>query len=195
MGWGHEPHEGYADRRWPDGRWSGPTLRGRDPDAVAYQAVCSCGWRCEREHSVPPRPVDLPKDERGIPYGREWDAWIAAREAADERCWEDWNAEHYEPLLGYEPHTQLILGRTEGGRRHFLDGRPVQACATLELLLDDGRWLAIRYEWSWQPNVPPTAHIALGVPAGARTLSIDPLTASFDLPPRAILRWPARERA
>ena len=28
----------------------------------------------------------------GLPYGPEYDAWIAARESADDACWEDWNA-------------------------------------------------------------------------------------------------------
>jgi TusA-related sulfurtransferase len=45
---------------------------------------------------------------------------------------------------------------------------------TLELLLDDGHWLPIRYEWSWQPNVPPTAHIALGLPDDARLAAVRP---------------------
>jgi hypothetical protein len=194
MGWGHEPHEGWADEKLPDGSWLGPTRRGGDPDPVARQAVCGCGWRSERERAVPPRPAELPRDERGLPYGPEYDAWIASLEAAEEACWEDWNAEHYQALLGYEPHTQLILGRTEGGARHFLDGRPVHAGATLERLLDDGHWLQVRYEWSWQPDTSPTAHVALGVPAGAREL-VDPPAVSFELPPRAILRWPQRGRA
>jgi hypothetical protein len=139
---------------------------------------------------VPPRPADLPHDERGLPYGSEYDAWIAALEAAEEACWEDWNAEHYQPLLGYEPHTQLILGRTEGGPRHFLDGRHVHAGATPELLLGDGHWLRIRYEWSWGADELPRGYAALGVPARAQGVTDAPLV-SFELPARAILRWPA----
>ena len=189
MGWGTEPHEGWADEQLPDGRWSGGTHRGGDPDPVLCQAACGCGWRSEREHSLPPRPADLPRDERGIPYGPEYDAWTAALEAADNACWEDWNAEHYAPLLGYEPHTQLILGRSEGGARHFLDGRPIHAGARLELLLPDERWLPIRYEWSWDPDKPPTGHMALGVPAKGALPAIPP-SVGFDLPPDAILRWP-----
>jgi len=57
MGWGHEPHEGWADEKLPGGRWLGPMRRGGDPDPVAYQAACSCGWRSEREHQVPARPA------------------------------------------------------------------------------------------------------------------------------------------
>ena len=189
MGWGNEPHEGWADERLPDGSWLGPTRRGGDPPAVAYQATCSCGWRSEREHPVPPRPDNLPRDERGIPYGAEYDTWIAALEAAGDACWEDWNAEHFAPLLGYEPHTQLILGRTDGGARHFLAGRAVHAGDTLQLQVAGGDWLPIRYEWSWDPDTPPTGHLALGVPAGAEQLQDTPV-ASFDLPATAILRWP-----
>jgi len=140
---------------------------------------------------VPPRPGDLPRDERGLPYGSEYDAWIAELEAADSACWEDWNAEHYQPLLGYEPHTQLILARTDGGPRHCLDGRPVSAGSSLELLLEDGSWLAVRYEWSWQSDSPPTAHFALGLPDQARGVANSPV-ASIALAPQAILRWPRR---
>jgi hypothetical protein len=135
MGWGADEHEGFADEKRPDGSWSSPTHRGGDPDAVAYQAACSCGWRSAREHPVPPRPTDVQCDERGISHGPAWDAWTAALEAASDACWDDWRAEHFDPLLGYEPHTQLIEASDAGGRRHFLDGRPVHAGMMLELLL------------------------------------------------------------
>jgi hypothetical protein len=105
---------------------AGPTRSSRTGGGSVRRGAVVTRIGPQREHPVPPRP-DSPRDERGIPYGPEYDAWIAARETADTACWEDWNAEHYEPLLGYEPHTQLILARTEGGRRHFLDGRPVHA--------------------------------------------------------------------
>ena len=52
-------------------------------------------------------------------------------------------AEHFEPLLGYEPPTQWMLCRIEGGPR-FLEARPVHATATLELLLDDGHRHRVR---------------------------------------------------
>jgi hypothetical protein len=68
------------------------------------------------------------------------------------------------------------------------------AGATLELLREGGRWLPVRYEWSRQPDMPPTAHVALGVPVGARELA-DPPTVSLELPPQAIVRWPDRERS
>jgi hypothetical protein len=124
MGWGQEPHEGWADEKLPDGSWLGPSRRGSDPDPLGRQAACSCCWRSEREHAIPPRPTDLPRDERGLSYGPAYDEWIAALEAAGDACWEDWSAEHYEPLLGYEPHTQLILALCDGDARHYLDGRP-----------------------------------------------------------------------
>jgi len=124
MGWGTGEHEGYADQKRPDGRWSGATHRGEDPDAVAYQAVCTCGWRSEREHPVPPRPANAARDERHVSHGPAWEAWIRELDKRQDACWEDWNAEHFEPLLGYEPHQQLILAEDDGGRRHFLDGRP-----------------------------------------------------------------------
>ncbi len=188
MGWGTDEHEGYADEKRADGSWSGPWHHGGDPDAIAYQAVCSCGWRSQREHPVPPRPTDVPRDEQGLPHGPAWDAWNQALEAADTACYEDWNAEHFEPLLGYEPHQHLVLARDEGGRRHFLDGRPVHAGTTLELLCADGHWLRVRYQWSGDDR-PPTAATALGAPAEAERQGLQPIV-EFALPPRAILRWP-----
>ena len=188
MGWGTGEHEGYADEKRSDGSWSGPSHRGGDPDAIAYQAVCSCGWRSEREHSVPPRPLDVPRDELGHAHGPAWEAWIEALEAANDACMDDWHAEHFDPMLGYEPHQHLVLGRSDGGPRHFLNGLPVNAGASLQLLLGDGHWLAIRYEWSWDDR-PPRAYAALGAPAEAERQGLHPL-AEFSLDPRAILRWP-----
>jgi len=95
MGWGTDEHEGFADEKRADGSWSGGTTRSGDPDAIAYQAVCSCGWRSEREHPVPPRPDGVPRNEQGLPHGPKWDAWVASLEAASDACWEDWRAEHF----------------------------------------------------------------------------------------------------
>lgn len=191
MGWGTEPHEGWADERLADGRWTGGTRRGGEGDAVLVQAACGCGWRSDREHPVPPRPANLPCDERGVSYGPEYDGWIAELEAAEDACWQDWNAEHYQPLLGYEPHTQLILGRGEGGQRHFLDGHPVHAGAALEVLMANGTWLRVRYEWSFADGTLPTAAAALGVPDAAQNFQ-EPSIVEFALPADAILRWPDR---
>jgi hypothetical protein len=181
MGWGTDAHEGWADENWPDGSWSGSTHRGGDLDAVAYQAVCSCGWRSAREHPVASPPCDAPRDQRGMRYGRAWDAWIETREAANDACWDDWSAEHFDPLLGYEPHTQLIEAADEGGGRHFLDGRAVHAGATLELLLGDGHWVAGRYEWSSQAGGRASFHVGLGGPAEAERQAVTPAV-SFEPP-------------
>ena len=91
-------------------------------------------------------------------------------------------------MLGYEPHQHLILGRSDGRQRHYLDGRPVHAGAALQLLLADGHWLPVRYEWSWD-DTPPRAYATLGAPAEAARQDLHPLV-EFTLPPRAILRWP-----
>jgi hypothetical protein len=191
MGWGTSEHEGFADEGRADGSWSGGASRWGEPDAVAYQAVCSCGWRSEREHPVPLRPADVPCDARGHSHGPASEAWLAALEAASDACWADWRIEHFDPLLGYEPHTQLIEAADPGGRRHFLDGRPVHAGTTLELLLAGGQWLRGRSEWSYAAGQSPTFHVALGGPAGAERQGELPVV-SFRLPPRAVLRWPPR---
>jgi hypothetical protein len=114
-----------------------------------------------RRHSD---PTDAPRDERGFPHGPAWDAWIAELEAANDACWDDWRVGHFDPLLGYEPHTQLIEAADAGGRRHYLDGRPVHAGTTLELLLPDGDWLTGHYEWGYVAGEAPTLHVALGGP-------------------------------
>ena len=99
-------------------------------------------------------------------------------------------------VTGSELRTQLILGQAEGGPRQFLDGQPVHVGATLELLLDNGRWITVGYEWTWQPDALSTAHVALGVRPRARELgAADPPTVACELTPRAILRRPEQERA
>ena len=190
MSWGTGDHEGYADEKRADGTWSGPSHRSSDPPAVAYRAQCSCGWHSDREHPVPPRPADVPRNELGHAHGPAYDAWIAALEAADEACWNDWDAEHFQAMLGYEPHQHLVLGRSDGGPRHFLNGLPVHAGDGLQLLLAGGTWLPIRYEWGWDDK-PPRAYAALGAPPEAVRQDQAPLI-EFALPPRAILRWAPR---
>lgn len=204
MGWGQEPHEGYHDEKWPDGRWSGPTHRGGDPDAVAFQAVCSCGWRSEREHRVSPRPADAPKDERGLTYGPSWDAWLAEIETAEQQCWEDWNAEHFQPLLGYEPHSQLILAHTDGGARHFsTDARHTRGpssncCSTTATGYRSATSGAGR---PTRPRPPRSRSGCRGLPEKSPSRTVDWLVndvssagrGQLKLPPRAILRWPEHQ--
>jgi len=129
-------------------------------------------------------------DERDRPYGAEWDSWIAALVAATDASQLDWRAEHFEPLLGCEPHALLIEAPGAGGRRHYLGGRPVHAGTALELLLADGHWLRGRYEWSFVPGELPTLHVWLGGPAEAQRQGDVPSVA-FTMPARAVLRWPA----
>lgn len=97
--------------------------------------------------------------------------------------------EHFDPLCGWEPHTQLIEATDAGGRRHFLDGRPVPAGAVLELL-SAGVWVPVRYEWNAAAGELPHAHLQLGGPAAAQAHGATP-TVSFALPSSAVLRWPA----
>ena len=191
MGWGTEPHEGWADQKYPDGRWNGGTTRPGDPEPVSTQAACSCGWRSEREHPLPSRPENIPRDERGVSYGPDYEAWSAELVRLEDVCWEEWRVEHFEPLLGYEPHTQLILGSSDGGQRHYLNGRPVHAGTSLELLMPDGSWLRIRYEWGFSEQHPPRAYAAIGMPQAAEKIQ-EPSLIEFELPRDAILRWPTR---
>jgi hypothetical protein len=191
LGWGQEPHEGWADRKFADGTWRGPTTHGSEPDPVAVRAACSCGWHSEREHKLPQRPEEHQAVGGSGRSEVARQTWLENLSAADDACWEDWRTEHYSPLLGYEPDTLLILGRTEGGLRHFLNGEPVHAGARLELQLDGGNWLPVRYEWSFSETTPPMAYVALALPEPAQGIAGPPLI-QFALPTDAILRWPQR---
>lgn len=73
----------------------------------------------------------------------------------------------------------------------FLDGHAVHTGAELELLLANGHWVPLRYEWSWRDDEAPNAHLALGAPPEAQRQGVQP-TVAFELPARAILRWPTR---
>jgi hypothetical protein len=193
MGWGQEPYEGWADKKLPDGAGSGRhavaailiPLRLRRCAAVGGVLSASIGSR-------PARPISRATTV-ACRMAPECDAWIAAREAADNACWEDWNAEHCQALLGHEPHTQLILGRSDGGPRHYLDGKPVHAGDTLELLTDSEDWLPVRYEWDWNVEHAPRAYFNLGLPAPARGVT-EPPDVSVALPSTAILRWRSRDQ-
>jgi hypothetical protein len=179
------------DEQRADGTWSGPARGRGDPDVIAYRAACSCGWHADREHAVPGSWPNILRDDRGVPHGPAWDAWRDAFAVVESACHEDWNAGHFEPLLGYEPHQHLVLAHDDRGPCHVLDGLPVHAGAGLQLLAADGHWLAIRYEWTGDER-QPTAHMALGAPPEARRQEFLP-TVEFSLPPRAILRRPPRD--
>lgn len=52
----------------------------------------------------------------------------------------------------------LELRRDPGGLRHYLDGQPVHAGQSLEVLMSRG-WVACRYEWSFDPDRPPRLYL------------------------------------
>lgn len=80
--------------------------------------------------------------------------------AAEDARWDDRSAGHFDPMLGYEPAAQLILGRSDGGPQALPQRPPGGRGKLAELLLEDGTWLPIRYEWSWQPDTQPSAYAA-----------------------------------
>lgn len=101
-------------------------------------------------------------------------------------------AEHFGPLAGLDRAHLLILARDDVGAGHFLDGHPVHAGTPLELLTEGQHWQPITYEWSWDPDRPPSASIALGTRPRSTTVRLEAPVASFELPASAILRWPPR---
>lgn len=182
MGWGNEPHEGFGEQQRDTGEWTLGTWRGGWGAPVAERAACSCGWRGDTVYALEPSPgLDSP----------QWPEYEAQVDRRDELIYAEWRAEHYGPILGYDPADLLILGRDGVGQRHFLAGRPVAAGTGLELLLPDGRWQPIAYEWSWGQDKPPTASLVLGGPDPAERHGDLPVV-SFALPPSAVLRWPQR---
>src|SRR6266511_1809105 len=45
-----DDHEGYADRRLPDGQLAGGVWTYATRQFTAYVAACGCGWRASGEH-------------------------------------------------------------------------------------------------------------------------------------------------
>ena len=68
-----DDHEGYADRRLPDGRLAGGVWTYATREFTAYVAACGCGWQGAGEH---------PPTEEG-----------------EEAAVDQWRSEHAEPEL------------------------------------------------------------------------------------------------
>jgi hypothetical protein len=68
-----DDHEGYADRRLPDGQLAGGVWTYVTREFTAYVAVCGCGWQATGEHP----PTD----------------------AGEEAAVDQWMVEHAEPEL------------------------------------------------------------------------------------------------
>ncbi len=68
-----DDHEGYADRRLPDGRLADGVWTYATREFTGYVAACGCGWHATREHP----PTD----------------------GGEEAAVDQWRAEHAEPLL------------------------------------------------------------------------------------------------
>ena len=99
--------------------------------------------------------------------------------------------------------SNILETRAEpGGPRHYLEDRPVHAGDTLSLLLEHGRWVEGRYEWTFKEADPPMFMLALGeLPERTREqleaeeeqgIYRRPPLVELTLPPRAVLRWPGK---
>ena len=73
-----DDHEGYADRRLPDGQLAGGVWTYATREFTAYVAVCGCGWQATGEH---------PPTEEG-----------------EEAAVDQWRSEHAEPGAGPPGH-------------------------------------------------------------------------------------------
>jgi hypothetical protein len=92
-------HEGYADRRLPDGRLAGGVWTYATREFTAYVAACGCGWHATGDH---------PPTEEG-----------------EELAVDQWRAEHGAPLLARQAERRhLELARVlewlggQAGRLH-----------------------------------------------------------------------------
>jgi hypothetical protein len=81
-----DDHEGYADRRLPNGQLAGGVWTYATREFTAYVAVCGCGWQASGEH---------PPTEEG-----------------EEAAVDQWRSEHAEPELA----RQATRRREELGR-------------------------------------------------------------------------------
>ena len=81
-----DDHEGYADRRLPNGHLAGGVWTYATREFTAYVAVCGCGWQATGEH---------PPTEEG-----------------EEAAVDQWRSEHAEPEL----HRQATRRREDLAR-------------------------------------------------------------------------------
>ena len=94
-----DDHEGYADRRLPNGQLAGGVWTYATREFTAYVAVCGCGWQARGEH---------PPTEEG-----------------EEAAVDQWRSEHAEPELAPQAtRRRLALTRvlewlgSQAGRLH-----------------------------------------------------------------------------
>jgi hypothetical protein len=84
-----DDHEGYADRRLPDGQLADGVWTYATREFTAYVAVCGCGWQASGEH---------PPTEEG-----------------EEAAVDQWRSEHAEPELRRQAERRRgELGRVLG---------------------------------------------------------------------------------
>ena len=84
-----DDHEGYADRRLPNGQLAGGVWTDATREFTAYVAVCGCGWQASGEH---------PPTEDG-----------------EEAATDQWRSEHAEPELARKAtRRREELGRVLG---------------------------------------------------------------------------------
>lgn len=76
----------------------------------------------------------------------------------------------------FDAEGRLTFQRRSSGRRYFLGGRGVHAGDLLEMLLADGRWQPVRFEWNYQ--------------AADRPILFTNEETGFALPEGARFRWP-----
>ena len=86
--------------------------------------------------------------------------------------------------------SRLELRGPAGGRRHFLEGRPVQSGDFVEVLLDSGHWLRGEYQWNGRESSWPGLRVSLGGPWVERGYDGRPLAAVLSVHPDASFRWP-----
>jgi hypothetical protein len=74
------------------------------------------------------------------------------------------------------PTMTLQLHSDASGLRHYLDGKPVSAGDTIEVLFH-GQWTKVQYEWIGKASQPPIGIVS----EDATTISLKPETQ---------VRWP-----
>jgi hypothetical protein len=102
----------------------------------------------------------------------------------------------------------IDLYQNESGLRHYLDGQEIRCGTSLELLMEDGRWMPVRYEcelflglktdfegnvYGPSPDLYFEVHVA-GLPQSTGEQAWYYPDAHIHMPSYGRARWPEKKR-
>ncbi len=88
-----DDHEGYADRRLPDGQLAGGVWTYATREFTAYVAACGCGWQATGEHPPTEEGEEAAVDQWRSEHAKPELARQATRRRGElAGCWRGWAA-------------------------------------------------------------------------------------------------------